>query len=129
VVNPVLVVPWDPELGVPSGPAELPGSGLLDQDDTMELLAAAGDSPATRWCLTMTGPDGAAAAHGCLPGRRTLAGLAAGWVGARPGAQLTPVTRGACVHAHAEAGYKPSRRLGHLVAARDTRCTAPSCSF
>src|ERR1700677_2729922 len=57
-VNPVLVVPWDPARGCPSGAAELPGYGLLDQDDTMDLLHAAGQHPASRWCLTMTGPDG-----------------------------------------------------------------------
>ena len=70
-VNPVLLVPWDPSLGAPSGPAELPGFGLLGLHDTMELLAAAAENPATRWCLTV-GQDGAAAAHGCAAGRRTL---------------------------------------------------------
>ena len=70
-LNPVLIVPWDPGLGAPSGPAELPGSWLLDQTGTMDLLAAAGDNPATRWCLTITGPrDGTAAAHGCAPAAR-----------------------------------------------------------
>ncbi|HZR52317.1 MAG TPA: DUF222 domain-containing protein, partial [Streptosporangiaceae bacterium] len=84
-VNPVLLVPWDPSVGGPSGPAELPGFGLVDEHDTMDLLAAAGDSPAARWCLSVAGQDGAAAAHGCAPGRRTLdtltgpgAGTAAG---------------------------------------------------
>jgi hypothetical protein len=74
-VNAVLIVPWDPALGEPCGPAELPGFGLIDEDDTMDLLTAAGQNPATRWCLTMTGRDGTAAAHGCIPGRRTLAGI------------------------------------------------------
>src|ERR1700677_2363455 len=76
-VNPVLVVPWDPARGCPSGAAELPGYGLLDQDDTMDLLHAAGQHPASRWCLTMTGPDGTATAHACLPGRRTLDAITA----------------------------------------------------
>src|ERR1700677_2545932 len=73
-VNAILVVPWDPDRGRPSGPAELPGYGLLDEDDTMDLLAAAGQHPASRWCMTMTSPDGTAAAHGCIPGRRTPGG-------------------------------------------------------
>jgi Domain of unknown function (DUF222) len=42
--------------------------------------------------------------------------------------QLTPVARGTCDHAQAEAGYQPSRKLRHLVRARNTRCTAPGCS-
>jgi hypothetical protein len=137
-VNPVLVVPWDPSLGRPSGPAELHGYGLLDEHDTMELLDAAGQDPSSRWCLTASGPDGTAAAHGCLAGSRTLdtiiaAGQAVGgtWtaadLAAALGAKLEPVAKGACDHAHAEPGYRPSRRLRHLIAARNARCTAYGC--
>jgi hypothetical protein len=137
-VNPVLVVPWDPGSGRPSGPAELPGYGLLDENDTMELLDAAGQDPSSRWCLTASGPDGIAAAHGCLPGSRTLdtiiqAGQAVGgtWtaadLAAALGAKLEPVAKGACDHAHAEPGYRPSRKLRHLIGARNARCTAYGC--
>ena len=138
-VNPVLLVPWDPSLGGPSGPAELPGFGLVGERDTMDLLAAAGDDPATRWCVTVQGQDAAVAGHGCAPGRRTLAdipgpgtagpgaGSAAGLAG-RLGVSLTPVAAGACEHAQAEPGYVPSRQLRHLVRARTTRCAAPGCA-
>jgi hypothetical protein len=137
-VNPVLIVPWDPSLGRPAGPAELPGHGLLDTGDTMELLDAAGLDPASRWCITVTGADGTAAAHACLPGQRTLdtiaqASQAAGgtWtavgLATALGGKLEPVAKGACDHAHAEPGYRPSRKLRHLVAARNARCTAYGC--
>jgi hypothetical protein len=137
-VNPVLIVPWDPSLGRPSVPAELPGYGLIDPGDTMELLDAAGQHPASRWCLTVTGADGTAAAHACLPGQRTLdaitqASQATGgtWtatdLAAALGAKLEPVAKGACDHAHAEPGYRPSRKLRHLIAARNARCTAYGC--
>ena len=131
-VNPVLLVPWDASVGGPSGPAELPGFGLVDEHDTMDLLAAAGENPATRWCLTVAGRDGAAIAHGCVPGRRTLdamagAGTAAG-LAARLGVTLTPITTGACLHAHAEPGYTPSRALRHLIRSRNARCAAPGCA-
>jgi hypothetical protein len=162
-VNPVLVVPWDPARGCPSGPAELPGYGLLDEDDTMDLLHAAGQHPASRWCLTATGPDGTATAHACIPGPRTLDDIrtasqastttaatgtaATGTAGTRTigtgtigtgtagaaglaaamNVRLAPVTRGACEHAHAEPGYRPSRKLRHLVMARNARCVAPGC--
>jgi hypothetical protein len=137
-VNPVLVVPWDPATGRPSGAAELPGYGLLDQDDTTDLLDAAGQHPASRWCITATGPDGTATAHACLPGPRTLdditavAGQASGTAGAAGlaaalGVTLEPVTKGACQHAQAEPQYRPSRKLRHLVMARSTRCVAPGC--
>ena len=41
--------------------------------------------------------------------------------------RMTPITRGSCDHHHAEAGYRPSRKLRHLVRARNARCTAPGC--
>jgi hypothetical protein len=137
-VNPVLIVPWDPSTGRPSGPAELPGYGLIDQDDTVELLDAAGQHPASRWCVTVTGADGTATAHACLPGPRTLdaitrASQAVGgtWTAADLatafGGKLEPVAKGACDHAHAEPGYRPSRKLRHLIAARNARCTAYGC--
>ena len=40
---------------------------------------------------------------------------------------LTPVIRGPCDHARAEDRYRPSRKLAHLVRARNTTCTAPGC--
>ena len=43
------------------------------------------------------------------------------------GTPLTPITRGPCDHAHAEAGYRPSRKLAHLIRARNATCTAPGC--
>jgi hypothetical protein len=104
----------------------------------MDLLAAAGQHPASRWCLTMTGPDGTAAAHGCIPGPRTLDGIrvaahastitgTAGLAAALK-VKLEPVATGACDHAHAEDRYRPSRKLRHLVTARTTRCAAHGCS-
>jgi len=138
-VNPVLVIPWDRARGCAAGPAELPGYGLLDQDDTTELLDAAGRHPASRWCVTVTGPDGTAAAHACIPGHRTLdditaasqaaalAGTGTEGLAAALKTTLEPVARGACSHAHAEPGYRPSRKLRHLVMARNTRCTAWGC--
>ena len=50
-------------------PAEMDGFGLVDNDDTRDLLAAAARHPRTRWCVTSLNPDGTAAAHGCIPGR------------------------------------------------------------
>ena len=40
---------------------------------------------------------------------------------------MTPITRGSCDHHQAEAGYRPSRKLRHMVRARNARCTAPGC--
>ena len=40
---------------------------------------------------------------------------------------LTPVIRGPCDHARAEHRYRPSRRLRHLIRARNATCAAPGC--
>jgi hypothetical protein len=40
---------------------------------------------------------------------------------------MTPIARGTCGHDHAEPGYRPSRKLQHLVKVRNARCTAPGC--
>jgi len=97
--------------GRSAAPGEVGGFGLLDADDTRDLIAAAARHPRTRWCLTVLNPDGTAAAHGCAPGRYSgppnLSRFA-----------LSPVIRGPCDHAQAEPRYQPSRKLAHLVTAR-----------
>ncbi|HEY1321869.1 MAG TPA: DUF222 domain-containing protein [Streptosporangiaceae bacterium] len=123
-------------LGGDTGPAgEVDGFGILDHADTRDLLAAAARHPATRWCVTVLKPDGTAAAHGCVagsrpwppghgpPGPMTLRGLQE----FLKISSLTPVIRGPCQHAAAEHRYRPSRKLQHLVRARNTTCTAPRC--
>ena len=123
-------------LGGDSGPpGEVAGFGILDHADTRDLVAAAARNPATRWCVTVLNPDGTAAAHGCAPGSRR-------WPPGQgpPGPMtprdlldflniktITPVIRGPCQHAQAELRYRPSRKLQHLIRARNTTCAAPGC--
>jgi hypothetical protein len=136
-------------------PGEVAGFGILDHADTRDLVAAAARNPATRWCLTVLNPDGTAAAHGCGTGTRPWP-PGQGPPGQGPPGQgppgsgssgqgppgpvtlrylqdflkikeLTPVARGSCQHAQAEHRYRPSRKLAHLVKARNTTCTAPGC--
>ncbi len=64
-----LLVPAGTLLGWSSAPGEIPGFGLLDPQTTRDLTQAAAAHPETRWCVTVVGPDGTAAAHGCAPGR------------------------------------------------------------
>jgi hypothetical protein len=116
-------------------PGEVAGFGILDHADTRDLMAAAARNPATRWCVTALNPDGTAAAHGCgtgshpsppgqgLPGPVTLRWLQE----SLKIKKLTPVIRGPCQHAQAEHRYRPSRKLQHLIKARNTTCTAPGC--
>jgi hypothetical protein len=133
-----ITIPLTTYQGRSDTPGEADGYGPLDGDDARDLAAAAARHPRTRWCITALNPDGTAAAHACLPGRHPPP--RAGPPGAPPGTAppgtgppgilstpLTPITRGSCDHAHAETGYRPSRKLQHLVRARSARCTAPGC--
>jgi hypothetical protein len=145
-----ITIPWSVWTGQDGTPAEVDGFGLADPGGARDLAAAAARDPRTRWCATVLHPDGTAAAHGCAPGRHpppsttntttrpvSDPGPSAGpdpptdpdpreWL-RQSRIQLTPVTRGSCDHQRAEAGYQPSRRLRHLVRARNARCTAPGC--
>lgn len=102
-------------------PGEAGGFGLLDPGTAQDLMDAAARSPATRWCVTALHPDGTAAAHACAPGRHRsppdLRNLT-----------FNAVIRGPCHHAQAHAGYRPGRKLQHLVTARNARCTAAGCN-
>jgi hypothetical protein len=128
-------------MGGDTGPGgEVDRFGIVDHADTRDLIAAAARNPATRWCLTVLNPDGTAAAHGCAAGSHPW-GPGLGAPGPWPpgpltvrGLQdflnittLTPVIRGPCRHAQAEDRYRPSRKLAHLIKARNASCTAPGC--
>jgi Domain of unknown function (DUF222) len=139
-----ITVPWSALTGQSAAPAEVAGFGLVDAADARDLAAAAARDPRTRWCVTAVHPDGAASAHGCASGRHPpppgTSNLVAG-PGPAPGpdpppgtrpqdwlrVRLTPIARGSCGHDRAESGYRPSRKLQHLVTVRNARCTAPGC--
>ena len=150
-----ITIPLTTYQGRSDTPGEAGGYGILDGDDARDLAAAAARHPRTRWCITALNPDGTAAAHACLPGRHPPRGAGppgsgppgSGPPGSGPPGRhpppgtepsctgppgilstpLTPITRGPCDHPHAETGYRPSRKLQHLVRARSARCTAPGC--
>jgi len=115
-----LTIPWATQQGG-SAPGEAGGFGLLDPETARDLAAAAARHPDTRWCYTALHPDGTAAAHACA-------------AGPHPGGPPDPrtlkfnaVIRGPCDHAQAHGGYRPGRKLRHLVTARNATCTAPGC--
>ena len=64
-----LLVPAGTLLGWSAAPGWAGGWGLLDPDDTRDIVTAASAHPATRWCVTYTAPDGTAAAHACAHGQ------------------------------------------------------------
>ena len=127
-------------LGGDTGPpGEVAGFGLVDHQDTRDLVAAAARSPDSRWCVTALNPDGTAAAHGCARGPRQWPpkqspGGGPGPPGTRPQdlldtlkIKLNMVIRGPCNHAQAQSRYRPGRILRHLVKVRNATCTAPGC--
>jgi len=142
-----LIVPAGTLFGWSTAPGDAGGWGLTDHTDTARLIAAAAADPHTRWCFTLTGPDGTAIAHGCArgphpwtpgqgggnrdgppppgPDPHQAAQLAAFL--RRLNITLTPIAKGTCDHRHAEDRYTPSRKLGHLVRARTVTCPAPGC--
>jgi hypothetical protein len=150
-----LIVRADTLLGWSTAPTEAGSWGLLDHDDTRDIVAAASRHPKTRWCLTIIGRDGTAIAHGCSSGQHPWtpqspgspppgkpppeAAPPTGGPDAAQSAQLRelvrrlnvtlePIARGACDHRHAEGHYTPSRKLKHLVRARTATCSAPGCN-
>ena len=131
-----LIVPIGTLLGWSTSPAQADAWGLLDSDETRAVVGAAAQHPGTRWCATITAPDGTALAHACARGQhpRLLSDLEP----QPPPAQLaeflhrlnlafTRIARDSCDHFQAEDHYTPSRKLKHLVRARNATCDAPGC--
>jgi hypothetical protein len=70
-----LTLPLATWLGTSGAPGLVAGFGPVDAADARDLARALANHPDTTWCLTLTGPDGRLAAHGCArsgppPGRR-----------------------------------------------------------
>ena len=140
-----LIIPARTLLGLSTTPAQAGGWGLLDRDETRAVATAAAAHSATRWCATLTGPDGTALAHGCARGPRLRlldqlgpqpppAQSAEADQSARLAELLrrlnitfTPIARSPRDLVPTEYGYVPSRKLRHLVRARTATCDAPGC--
>jgi len=145
-----LTIPATTLFGWSDAPGDIAGWGLADSADTRRLARAAARHPATRWCITITGPGGTAVAHGCARGPRpwippppqpssgirdtaTRAGPDPGQAAVlaqllrRLNLTLHPIARGTCEHRHREDRYTPSRALKHLIRARTATCPAPGC--
>jgi len=88
-----LTMPLTTWLGLTTEPGEAAGLGALDAGVCRDLAAALASNPGSRWCLTLTGPDGRAAAHGCArsgPGSAGHGPASAGPPGSRPPGSRPP---------------------------------------
>ena len=121
-----LTMPASAWLGLSDLPGEVAGHGAVDAGTCRDLAAALAARSAARWCVTLTGRNGRAVAHGCAragPGPPGAASPAA-WL---TGISVTGIEAGICSHRHESAGYRPSDSLRHLVKIRSRRCGYPGC--
>jgi hypothetical protein len=118
-----LTVPLGSAFGSSDAPGVVAGFGPIDAPLARQLLDAAATDPATRFCLTLTGEDGQAIGHGCARGPGGLRDLTTRSLSLT----ITPLAHDQCDHRYQEPGYRPSRRLQHLIWARTPTCTAPGC--
>ena len=123
-----LVLPATTWLGLSDLPGEAAGLGPIDAWTSRDLaarLASAGTK--SRWCVTLTHPDGTAAAHACAragPGppadpagrRRWLVRMRFAWLEPSP-----------CSHAQQVPGYRPPKVLSDVIRARNRTCAFPGC--
>ncbi len=123
-----LTLPASTWLGLADLPGEAAALGPLDAWTSRHLaarLTAAG--PTTRWCITLTRPDGTAAAHACAragPGPPASPAARRTWLTRHTFTWLDP---GPCSHHSQEPGYRPPRHLADLIRARNRTCTFPGC--
>lgn len=119
-----LTIPLLTQLGLAAEPGTVAGFGPVDPALARELATAAAAHPVSRFCVTVTGTDGQAIGHGCVPGRPpdlSPAGTSGFTV------TVSPLAGPNCDHRHQEAAYQPSRKLQHLIWARTPTCSAPGC--
>jgi hypothetical protein len=122
-------------LGMSQAPGEVPGYGAVDAGSCRDLAGWLAAHPATRWCVTLTDPDGTAVGHACArhgpgpPATTPEAGTGTGTGPLRWLAGLRPVRleSGDCTHQRQVPGYRPSRSLRHLITIRQQTCGAPGC--
>jgi hypothetical protein len=121
-----LTMPLRTWLGWSESPGEAGGYGPLPADTCRDLADRVAASQGARWCLTLTGQDGRAAAHACTragPSRAPGPGLRE-WLA---GLQLEWLERDVCGHSRQTTAYRPGIKLGHLVKSRQRTCANPVC--
>jgi hypothetical protein len=121
-----LTMPLAALAGLSDAPGEVAGYGPADVATCRDLAARTGS--ASRWCLTLTGPDGRAVGHACAgrgrgprPGQPVIT-----WAAGLRG-KLQLLETGTCGHRRQSPGYTWPAQLRHLIEIRQRTCTAPGC--
>ena len=109
-------------------PGEAAGIGPIDAWASRDLAnRLAASRSLARWCITLTKPDGTAAAHACAragPGPPGDPVRRRAWLA---GQQFTWLDQGRCTHGLQAGGYRPPNILCELVRARHRTCTFRGC--
>jgi hypothetical protein len=141
-----LTMPLTTWLGLADGPGVIAGHGPADAWTCRQIAAALAAGQAGRYCVTVTTGTGQPLGHACttIPPRPGQAGTSmsggggsgtgppgpgppgdiAGWLA---GLKIESLGGAPCDHRHETPGYRPGRRLEHLVKIRNPTCTAPGC--
>jgi hypothetical protein len=122
-----LTMPLASWLGGSSEPGEAAGFGPLPADDARALASLIAREPGSHWCLTLTGRDGRAVAHGCAkagPAEAARDGPPDRWALT---VTIRPLAAGECGHERESRGYQPAPSLRHLVNIRHRTCGFPGC--
>jgi hypothetical protein len=138
-------------------PGFIPGFGNVTGQVARDLITAGSANPASRWCVTEVDPvTGYAVAHGCARGQHPWPGPDTGppsgegppgsgppgrWPrepGAPPGprvarfiaslgVRMERLARDPGDDGRTEPAHDPSRKLQHLIVARNATCATPGC--
>ena len=140
-----LTMPLSAWLWLTDRPGEVAGSGTADAGTCRDLATQLAAHSATRWCLTLTDPDGHAIAHACArhgpagPPRRRKPPRSTGppgpvtvphpeyikeWLA---GLRVSYLESGTCSHQRESPRYRPPPSLRHLVTIRQRTCAEPGC--
>ena len=118
-----LTMPLASWLGTSEEPGEVVGFGTVAAADGQALADRLAGERSSRWCLTLTGQDGRAVAHGC--GRAPWsAPTRGGW---ELNLTIRPLAVADCLHSRESAGYVPSPTLRHVIIVRRRTCSFPGC--
>jgi hypothetical protein len=121
-----LTMPLATWLGLAELPGMAAGYGPLDADASRQLAALLAGQPGVRWCITLTGRQGQAIAHGCArAGPDASAGTdLVNWLS---GIGICQLETGECSHLRETPHYRPPPSLRHLLRVRQATCSFPGC--
>jgi hypothetical protein len=127
-----LTMPLATWLGASTEPGEAAGFGPIPPGDARALADLIARQPGARWCLTLTGPDGRAIAHGCARAGPFPAGLPEAARAGPPDhwaltVTIQPLAVSECFHERESKGYRPAPSLRHVVNVRQVTCGFPGC--